>query len=143
MVYIGVLTWQEHDIKAQSCGGNLASITTIEELEAIEEVHLIIEGDKWIGGYQDGSCPNEPSDCWEWSDGDPYLNVGTVDFNDSNGSEQCMSITDNSLTWADTTCTTSSYAIYIFQENVGSSACTICDYCTGFFFFSDGQCRCF
>ena len=64
------MTWNEHDHRAMSMGGQLASIANAEENE---QVTTISEGKAvWIGGMRKGRGNGPGADHWYWSDGRPW-----------------------------------------------------------------------
>lgn len=81
------MTWNEHDHRAMSMGGQLASIANAEENE---QVTTISEGKAvWIGGMRKGRGNGPGADHWYWSDGRPwgYTNWHPGEPNSSDGRE--------------------------------------------------------
>ena len=81
------MTWNEHDHRAMSMGGQLASIANAEENE---QVTTISEGKAvWIGGMRKGRGNGPGADHWYWSDGRPwgYTNWHPGEPNNTSGRE--------------------------------------------------------
>ena len=81
------MTWNEHDHRAMSMGGQLASIANAEENE---QVTTISEGKVvWIGGMRKGRGNGPGADHWYWSDGRPwgYTNWHPGEPNNTSGRE--------------------------------------------------------
>jgi hypothetical protein len=83
MVSPGIIGWHEARAVALGMGGDLASITSLEESEFVLVVTSNPSGwspsgpyfiGPWLGGYQDHSAPDyrEPSGGWRWVSGEPW-----------------------------------------------------------------------
>ena len=81
------MTWNEHDSRAMTMGGHLASITNAEENEQVTR----IAGGKpvWIGGIRKGRGNGPGADNWYWTNGRPwsYTNWHPGEPNSSDGRE--------------------------------------------------------
>jgi hypothetical protein len=83
MVAPGTIGWYEARSLALGMGGDLASITSLEESEFVLMVTSDLSGwtpsgqlfvGPWLGGYQDHSASdyNEPAGGWRWVSGEPW-----------------------------------------------------------------------
>ena len=83
MVSPGTIGWYEARSLALGMGGDLASITSLEESEFVLMVTSDLSGwtpsgqllvGPWLGGYQDHSASdyNEPAGGWRWASGEPW-----------------------------------------------------------------------
>ncbi len=81
------MNWDEHNERARSMGGHLASITSAEEND---EVTRVAYGRSvWIGGMRKGTGNGPGAEHWLWADGRPwaYTNWGHGEPNNYGGGE--------------------------------------------------------
>jgi hypothetical protein len=61
-----------HELRANKCGGHLASILNKDELDLVISL-LPTSHQVWLGGSSISTCTNEDfKECWEWSDGSTF-----------------------------------------------------------------------
>ena len=88
------LSWETAREAAQNRGGDLAVVTTSDEITFLTA--NVSEGYPWLGGYQDSSEPgfSEPESGWTWINDESWtgLHWRSDEPNDPNGSEQHLGL---------------------------------------------------
>ena len=88
------LSWETSREAAQNRGGDLAVVTTSDEIAFLTA--NVSEGYPWLGGYQDSSEPgfSEPESAWKWINDESWtgLHWRSDEPNDPNGSEQHLGL---------------------------------------------------
>lgn len=64
-------TWVQARADAESRGGHLATLTSVQENDAVDEA-FDTDHDAWIGGYQPNPGVDEPVGGWAWVTGEPW-----------------------------------------------------------------------
>lgn len=115
-------TLASHRVKAELCGGHVASVLSSEE--QVQMDNMKIRGSLLIGYSQPTNCNQEPRGCWEWDDGSAvgFTHWHGGEPNDSGG-EDCVEANWADLNWNDLNCSIARQAVYIlpsdFTKNVG------------------------
>lgn len=60
-----------HEIRANNCGGNLASVLDEDERNLVVSL-LPVQHMVWLGGKLIITCTDEAKECWEWTDGSTF-----------------------------------------------------------------------
>ena len=93
------LTWPSAKLKAESRGGNLASLSEVGEANFVRALlnntmcgGSTLQAGPYVGGFQDLAAPDysEPAGGWRWLDGTPFPGAASITLDNSQGDQRYL-----------------------------------------------------